>query len=115
MHEILATLETSINEKDVEGVVALFDEDAVWDESYKNQTFTGIENVAFNWEIYFITPVTGEFRDIFVDGDTATFTWEESRPAFNKIWPNVIIEVHNGKITRIEWPEDAVRELTGKE
>jgi hypothetical protein len=115
MLEILDSLESSVNEQDLEGVVALFAENAVWDESFKNQTFEGIENVEFNWEVYFLTPVTSEFRDISVDGDTATFTWVETRPAFNKIWPTAFIGVHSGKITRIEWLEDAVRELTGEE
>ena len=107
--EILDALETQVNEKDLEGVVALFAEDAVWEESYNNRTFEGIENIEFNWEVYFMTPVTSEFRDISVAGDSATFTWVEFRSAMTKLWPT-IIEVQNGKITHIEWPEDAVRE-----
>ena len=110
--EILEALETKVNEKDLEGVVALFAEDAVWDESYKkNHTYEGIENIEFGWEVYFMTPVTSEFRDISVEGDTATFIWVEFRSAMTKLWPT-IIEVQNGKITHIEWPEDAVREST---
>jgi hypothetical protein len=107
--EILEALETEVNEQDLEGVMALFAENAVWEESYKNQTYEGSENIAWGWEVYFMTPVTSEFRNISVDGDTATFTWVEFRPAMNKLWPT-IIEVQHGKITHIEWPEDAVRE-----
>ena len=59
-----------------------------------------------------MTPVTSELRDISVDGDTATFTWGEFRPALNKYWLT-IVEVQNGKITHIEWPEEPVRESTG--
>ena len=112
--EILDTLETKVNEKDLEGLVALFAEDALWDASYKNETCEGVENIEWCWEIYFMTPVTSEFRDISVDGDTATFTWVEFHSAMNKFWPT-IVEVQNGKITLIEWPEDAVREGTGIE
>jgi hypothetical protein len=109
--EILEALETEVNEQDLEGVMALFAEDALWDASYKNETCDGYENIEWCWEIYFMTPVTSEFRDIFVDGDTATFTWVEFRSAMNKFWPT-IVEVQNGKIKLIEWPEDAVREST---
>ena len=110
--EILEALETKVNEKDLEGVVALFAEDAVWEESYKiNHTYEGIQNIERGWEVYFMTPVTSEFRDISVEGDTATFTWVEFRSAMTKLWPT-IIEVQDGKITHIEWPEDAVREST---
>ena len=112
--EILEALEVKVNEQDLEGVMALFAEDALWDTSYKNETCEGFENIEWCWEIYFMTPVTSEFRDISVDGDTATFTWVEFRSAMNKFWPT-IVEVQNGKITLIEWPEDAERESTGLE
>lgn len=109
--EILEALETEVNEKDLEGVLALFAEEAVWDTSYKNDSLKGIENIDFALEQYFMTPVTSEFRDISVNGDNATFTWVEFRSGMNKLWP-VIMEVRDGKITLIEWPEDAVREST---
>jgi hypothetical protein len=112
--EILEALEVKVNEQDLEGVMALFAEDAIWDASYKNETCEGFENIEWCWKIYFMTPVTSEFRDISVDGDTATFTWVEFRSAMNKFWPT-IVEVQNGKITLIEWPEDAERESTGLE
>jgi ketosteroid isomerase-like protein len=109
--EILEALETEVNEQDLEGVLALFDEDAVWEESYQNRSLKGIENIDFGWEVYFMTPVTSEFRDISVEGDTATFTWVEFRSAMTKLWPT-IIEVQNGKITHVEWPEEPVRKST---
>ena len=104
--EILEALETKVNEQDLEGVMALFAEDAVWEESYKNRTYEGFENISWGWEVYFMTPVTSEFRDISVDGDTATFTWVEFRSVYNKLWPTTI-EVQKGKITLIDWYEDA--------
>ena len=104
--EILDLLETKVNEQDLEGVVALFAEDAVIDESYRDRTFDGLENIEGLWKVYFYTPVTSEFRDISVDGDTATFTWVEFRSVYNKLWPTTI-EVQKGKITLIDWYEDA--------
>lgn len=109
--EVIKALEVEVNEQDLEGVLALFAEDALWDSSYKNDSMKGIENIDFVLEEYFMTPVTSEFRDISVNGDSATFTWVEFRSGMNKIWP-VIMEVQDGKITLIEWPEDAVREST---
>ncbi len=112
MLEILDSLETEVNEQDLEGVMALFAEDALWEVPFENETCDGFQNIEWCWEIYFMTPVTSELRDISVDGDTATFTWGEFRPALNKYWL-AIVEVQNGKITHIEWPEEPVRESTG--
>ncbi len=109
MLKILDSLETEVNEEDLEGVMALFAEDAVWVESYRDRIYEGVDNIDFGWWEYFMSPVTGEFSDISVEGDTATFTWVETRPGFTKIWKTIIV-VENGKITRMEFPEDAVRE-----
>jgi hypothetical protein len=109
--EVIKSLETEVNEHDLEGVMALFAEDALWDASYKDEKCDGYQNIEWCWEIYFMTPVPSEFRDITVDGDRATFTWIEFRSGMNKLWPT-IVEVENGKITLIEWPEDAKREAT---
>lgn len=107
--EILDLLETEVNEEDLEGTMALFAEDALWDESFKDTTCDGYENIEWCWEIYFMTPVKNEFREIIVDGDTATFTWVQLTSSIKRYWP-AIIEVQNGKITLMEFPEEAVRE-----
>jgi hypothetical protein len=112
--EVINLLEARVNDKDLEGVVALFHEDAVWEEPWRDRTQHGIDSIDFVWNEYFYSPVTSEFRDISVDGDTATFTWIEYRGLLTKIW-TTNIEVHKGKITRIEWPEDAVRAPAGEE
>jgi hypothetical protein len=110
--EVLEALEVEVNEQDLEGVMALFAEDALWEVTFENNTCDGFQNIEWCWEIYFMTPVTSELRDISVDGDTATFTWVEFRSAMNKYWLTNV-EVQNGKITHIEWPEEPVRESTG--
>ena len=113
--EILDSLETKVNEKDMEGVMALFAKDAVVEESYwpEPRIFNGPEGIEFLWNVYFLATFTNEFRDISVDGDTATFTWAQVGP-LTKLWPT-IIEVRNGKITYMDFYEDAVRVPAGEE
>ena len=113
--EILDSLETKVNEKDMEGVMALFAKDAVVEESYwpEPRIFNGTEGIEFLWNVYFLATFTNEFRDISVDGDTATFTWAQVGP-LTKLWPT-IIEVRNGKITYMDFYEDAVRVTAGEE
>ena len=114
--EILDSLETKVNEKDMEGVMALFAKDAVVEETYRPVplVFSGTEGIEPLWDLYFLTTSTSEFRDISVDEDTATFTWAEVGPVYTKLWP-VIIEVRNGKITYMDYYEDAVRVSAGEE
>jgi ketosteroid isomerase-like protein len=114
--EILDSLETKVNEKDMEGVMALFAKDAVVEETYRPEprVFNGTEGIEFLWSHYFLSTSTSEFRDISVDGETATFTWAEVGPAYTKLWPT-IIEVRNGKITYMDYYEDAVRVPAGEE
>ena len=113
--EVLESLETKTNEKDMEGVMALFAKDAVIEESYRPETrvFNGTEGIEFLWNVYFLATFTNEFRDISVDGDTATFTWAQVGP-LTKLWPTTI-EVRNGKITYMDFYEDAVRVPAGEE
>jgi ketosteroid isomerase-like protein len=108
---VVNSLEIEVNEHDLAGVMALFAEDALWDASYRDETCEGYVNIEWCWEVYFMTPVPSEFRDISVDGDTATFTWVEFRSGMNKFWPT-IVKVKRGKITLIEWPQEPMREST---
>ena len=112
--EVMDTLETEVNEKDMEGVMALFAKDAVLEESYEQIVYEGTEEIEMLWNLYFYTPFIGEFRDISVDGDTATFTWAEEGPMYTKLWP-VVIEVQNGKITYMDFFEDATLIPAGDE
>lgn len=114
MLEILNSLETSVNEKDLEGVMALFDDDAVAEETFRDITYDGTEEIEILWSGYLNTTFTGEFRDISVDGDTAMFTWAEVGTLFTKLWP-VKIKVQNGKITYMDFYEDAQTVRTGEE
>jgi hypothetical protein len=111
MVEIIESLETEVNEQDLEGTMALFAEDSLWEVTFENETCDGYENIKRCWKMYFMTPVTNELRDIVVDGDTATFTWVEDRPGLIKYWPTIVV-VEDGKIIHIEWPEVPVRETT---
>jgi ketosteroid isomerase-like protein len=109
--EIMDTLKTKVNERDLEGVVALFAEDGVYDNSYINYTYYGTKELEVAWGKYFRRPFISEFRDISVEGDSATFIWAEvgtttKGESYTELWPTNI-EVENGKITYIEWYEDS--------
>jgi len=114
--EVLESLETKVNERDMEGVMALFAKDAVVEESYFPETrvFDGTEGIEFMWSVFFLSTNPDEFRDISVDGDNATFTWASVGPAYTKLWPT-IIEVRNGKITYMDFYEEPVRVHAGEE
>jgi len=112
--EILEILETTANEQDLEGTMALFAEDAVLEESFKNFTIEGTEELERFWKGYYSTEPTGEFRDISVDGDTSTFNWAEIFKTHSKLWP-AIIEVQNGKITYLDFYEDGTTVFAGEE
>ena len=113
--EIMDTLLTNVNERDLEGVLTLYAEDAVFDVNYRNVHFIGIKEIEYYWtHYYFTTPYITEFRDISVEGDSATFIWAEIGTSYTTLWPT-IIEVQNGKITYMDWPVDAEPILTGDE
>jgi hypothetical protein len=113
--EILETLETMANEKDLEGTMALFAKDAVVEESFRNDVFDGTEEIERLWKGYYdYLTVPSEFRDISVDGDTATFRWAEVYTLNTNLWP-VIIEVQNGKITYMDFYENLTTVPTGEE
>jgi len=112
--EILDSLETEVNERDMEGVMALFAEDAVFEELYQNVALYGTKEIERMWKDSFFIKDTREFRDISVDGDTATFIWATVFPVNTKLYPT-IIEVQNGKITYMAFIEDATEVPTGEE
>ena len=113
--EIMDTLMTNVNERDLEGVVTLFAEDAVFEISYENIAYYGTKEIEYYWTTYYFrTPYISEFRDISVEGDSATFIWAEIGTSYTTLWPT-IIEVQNGKITYMDWPEDTEPMLTGDE
>ncbi len=112
--EIMDTLKTYVNEKDLEGVMTLFAEDALFEESYMNRPFYGTKEIERMWNHYFVVPFIAEFRDISVEGDSATFIWAEVGTSYTFLYPT-IIEVQNGKITYLAFYEDAERTLTGDE
>ncbi len=113
--EIMDIFETKVNERDLEGVLTLYAEDAVFDVNYRNVHFIGIEEIEYYWtHYYFLFPYITEFRDISVEGDSATFIWAEVGTSYTFLYPT-IIEVQNGKITYLAFYEDAERTLTGDE
>jgi hypothetical protein len=108
--EIINAIETSANERDLEGMMALFATDAVVNESFMQKEnvyiYIGEEEIHRFWSSYFQFPLTHEFRDISVDGDTATFGWVQEDPVYTKLYP-VRIEVQNGQITYLDFYEES--------
>jgi ketosteroid isomerase-like protein len=115
INRILDTLETKANEKDWEGVTALFAEDAVFEESYQQIVYDSPDQIELMWRNFLLNvPYTHELRDISVDGDSATFIWAGVTEIYTRLWP-VKVEVQNGKIAFMDFYEDATRESTGQE
>jgi hypothetical protein len=104
----LESLEASTNDKDLEGIMALFSDDAILDESYQLNYIPnkGLEEIEAIWVHYFYTPWITDFRDISIEGDTATFIWADAGAIYTKIWP-VKVEIRKGKITYMDFYEDA--------
>jgi hypothetical protein len=110
--EVLQSFETLANEKDVEGTMALFARNAVVEESYRGLVFDTPEEIASLWRSYYRMSPPAEFRDISIDGDTATFIWADVSSMSTSLWP-VVIEVKNGKITYMDYYENSTLELPG--
>ena len=109
--EIMEILKTKVNEKDLEGVMTLFAEDAVLEYSFENAPYSGTKEIEDYWTIQvFPTSFIAEYRDISVEGDSATFIWVDAGTntdgtSYDKLWPT-IIEVQNGKIIHMDFYED---------
>ena len=103
--EIMDSLKTEVNEQDLEGIMALFAEDAIVEESYAHIYRSGTRELEFYWKYYLRSQFLVDFRDISVDGDTATYTWVEVGEVDSRYWP-AIIEVKDGKITYTDITED---------
>jgi hypothetical protein len=104
--EVIDSFETLANDKNLEGTMGLFAKNAIVEESFKQKTIDGTEEFESFWRGYYVGSPPCEFRDITVDGDNATFIWAELTPISEKLWP-VVIEVKNGKITYMDFYEDA--------
>ena len=110
--EIMDTLKTNINEKDLEGVMTLFAEDAVIEYSFENTPYSGTKEIEHYWTTYvWPKPFIVEYRDISVEGDSATFIYVEvgtttKGTSYIELWPT-IIEVQNGKIIHMDIYEDS--------
>ena len=110
--EIMDTLKTNVNEKDLEGVMTLFAEDAVIEYSFENTPYSGTKEIEHYWTTYvWPKPFIVEYRDISVEGDSATFIYVEvgtttKGTSYIELWPT-IIEVQNGKIIHMDIYEDS--------
>ena len=104
--EVLESLEASVNEGEIEAVMALFSEDAILDDPYAPSPYEGLEQIERVLYVALLTPRNHEFRDISIDGASATFLWAAEGPALTKLWP-MKVEIRRGKITYMDFYEDA--------
>jgi hypothetical protein len=110
--ELIQSLEAMVNATDLDGMMALFANDAIVEESFRDMIFEGAEEIELLWQAYFKAPHPSEFREISIDGDTATFIWAEIGVMNNVLWP-VVIEARDGKITYMDFYENSSLEFTG--
>ena len=106
--EVLESLEAATNDKDLEGIMALFSEDAILDETFKDnfRPREGLEEIETIWVSYLNAPWITDFRDFSIEGDTATFIWADEGASYSLLWP-VKAEIQKGKITYMDFYENA--------
>jgi hypothetical protein len=112
--EVINAFETLANEKNLEGTMGLFADNAVFEESFRGVLLEGFEEIESLWRGYYRSSLPCEFRDIILCGNNATFIWAELGAASSKLWP-VLIEVKDGKISYMDFYENATRESIGDE
>ena len=94
--EVLESLEASVNDRDLEAVMALFSEDAILDDPYAPLPYKGLEQIERVMYVNLLTPWNHEFRDIAIEGATATFLWASESSALTKLWA-MKVEIRRGK------------------
>lgn len=107
--EVLSIFEMQINERNVEGTMELFVENAILEESFQGVVYEGTDEIEGLWRRYYFGSPPCEFRDIVVGKKNTTFVWAELGEIVTTLWP-VVIEIKDGKITYMDFPEDATKE-----
>jgi hypothetical protein len=115
--EVINSLETCANEKNVEGTMELFAENALLEETYQgayHPVFDGADKIENLWRSYYRDSLPCEFRDINITGNNATFLWAEFKGKYAIQWP-VVLEVKDGEIIYLDFYEDSFLELLSNE
>ena len=106
--EIITAFELSVNEKNVEGCLALWAEDAILKETFKNFSIEGAEEIERFWTGYYSVSPPAEFRNVKACGNLVTFDWAELYAVSADLWP-VYVEINDGKITYLDFYEDSTK------
>lgn len=112
--EVINAFEILANDKNLEGTMDLFAENAVVKESFKSAVFDESREIEYLWQMYYFGSQPTEFRDVKVCGSNATFIWADTLAIGIKLWP-VVIEVMEGKITYMDFYEDSTIEPLGND
>jgi hypothetical protein len=100
--EVIQAFEILANEKNLEGTMELFAENAILEETFRGFLIDESEYIESFWRQYYLDSDPCEFRDIVICENMATFIWAELRSVNARLWP-VVIEIHNGKITYMDF------------
>jgi hypothetical protein len=112
--EVIRAFEVLANEKNLEGTMELLAENAIIEESFRGVFKEGTAEIEAFWRVYYWGSPPAEFRDIMICGNMATFVWVELHALRALFWP-VVIEIHNGKITYLDFYEDSTIGSLGDE
>jgi len=100
--EVIQALEVLANERNLEGTMELFAENAILEESFRGVFLDEPDEIETLWRDYYSDSLSCEFRDIDICENMATFIWAELQSSNARLWP-VVIEVQNEKITYLDF------------
>ena len=112
--EVIKAFEVLANEKNLEGTMELFAENAIFEESYRGVFLEESEEIETLWRGYYSLSPPCEFIDILICENMATFTWAELNSLNSVLWP-IVIEIHDGKITYMDFYENSTIGFPGGE
>jgi hypothetical protein len=91
----------------------MFAENAILEQSTREVYLDEPEDFVPYWRGYYLFSAPAEFRDIAICENVATFIWAELH-ALPVLWPT-LMEIHDGKITYMDFYEDSTIETNGGE
>ncbi|MBP2833329.1 nuclear transport factor 2 family protein [Aquimarina sp. U1-2] len=105
MKELITTFFTALNEHDVDAMMACYHEDIIFEDPIFGTLSPEHARKVWYWLCEHGKDLTAKYRDITIDGDTASVYWEarysfgpKQRPVLNKV--RATFEFKEGKISK---------------